>query len=52
VTLVGEMLELGEEVFKLEGSRDERDILVNRLGIDFAIALQQHQQVLPSEFFK
>ncbi|MFZ1731927.1 MAG: hypothetical protein WBQ23_11270 [Bacteroidota bacterium] len=52
VVMAGEMLELGEELFKLEGSRDERDILVNLRGIDFAIALQQHRNVLPSVFFK
>lgn len=52
VMLAGEMLELGEELFKLEGSRDIRDILVNRRGIQFAIALQQQKNVLPSDFFK
>jgi hypothetical protein len=52
VEMAGELLELAEEMFKLEGSRDERDIIVNRLGVDFAIALQQHRQVLPSDIFK
>ncbi len=52
VSMAGELLELSEAIFKLEGSRDERDILVNKRGIAFAIALQQHEHVLPSDFFK
>ncbi|MBE0645224.1 MAG: hypothetical protein IH600_14165 [Bacteroidetes bacterium] len=52
VEMAGEMLELGEEVFKLEGSRDERDIKVNALGAAFGIALQRHEDVLPSDIFK
>ncbi len=52
VESAGEILEFGEELFKLEGSRDERDIVVNRLGIAFAVALQQHRRVLPSDIFK
>ncbi len=52
VETAGELLETGEEIFKLEGSRDPRDIMVNRLGADFAMALQRHEDVLPSEIFK
>ncbi len=52
VEMAGELLETGEEIFKLEGSRDERDIAVNRLGAEFAIALQRHEDVLPSDIFK
>lgn len=48
----GELLELGEELFKLEGSRDPRDIFVNRLGAEFGIALQEQRAVLPSDFFR
>jgi hypothetical protein len=47
----GNMLEWMEEVFKLEGFRDERDILVNRLGIIFAMQLQRQQAVRPSDIF-
>lgn len=52
VESAGEMLEFGEMMFKLEGSRDERDIVVNRLGAAFAMALQRHRCVLPSDMFK
>ena len=48
----GELLEYGEELFKLEGFRDERDILVNRLGARFADALMRHRRVLPSDLFR
>jgi hypothetical protein len=47
----GEMIERLEEVFKLEGSRDPRDIMVNRLGISFAMQLQRQRAVRPSEMF-
>lgn len=48
----GELLELGEELFKLEGFRDERDLLVNHLGARFGRALQRHRRVLPSDLFR
>lgn len=48
----GELLELSEAVFKLEGSRDPRDIAVNRLGVCFAIALQRQQNIHPSDILK
>lgn len=48
----GEALEWMEEVFKLEGSRDPRDIAVNRLGVSFARELQAHRDVLPSDILK
>lgn len=48
----GELLELGEELFKLEGFSDERDIIVNRLGAEFAIALMRQRRVLPSDIFR
>lgn len=48
---VGELVEWLESVFKLEGSRDERDIVANRLGIAFALQLQQRRDVRPSELF-
>ncbi len=49
--MLGDMFELMEEVFKLEGSRDDRDIQVNRLGIIFAMQLQRHRAVRPSDVF-
>ncbi|MBR9979106.1 MAG: hypothetical protein KFH87_13560 [Bacteroidetes bacterium] len=48
----GELLELAEELFKLEGARDERDVFVNQLGAAFGIALQKQRAVLPSDFFR
>jgi hypothetical protein len=51
-TLAGEMIEYGEQVFKLEGFLDERDLMVNRLGARFAQALMQKRRVLPSDLFK
>ena len=48
----GEALEWAESVFKLEGSRDARDIAVNRLGVRFARELQAHRDVLPSDILK
>lgn len=48
----GEALEWGETIFKLEGSRDARDIAVNRLGVRFALQLQAHRDVLPSDILK
>ena len=48
----GELLEIAEELFKLEGFSDERDIIVNRLGAEFAIALMRQRRVLPSDIFK
>ena len=50
--LAGELLETGEELFKLEGFRDERDLMVNRLGACFGLALQRHRRVLPSDLFR
>jgi hypothetical protein len=50
--LAGELLEIGEEVFKLEGFRDERDLVVNRLGARFGLALQRHRRVMPSDLFR
>ena len=49
VTLAGELLEWSEAVFKLEGSRDPRDIAINRLGVCFAQALQKQGNVMPSD---
>ncbi len=51
-TFAGEALEWAESIFKLEGSRDARDIAVNHLGVQFARALQQHRDVLPSDILK
>lgn len=48
----GELIEYGEELFKLEGFRDERDLVVNRLGARFADALMRQRLVLPSDFFR
>ena len=48
----GEMLELGEAVFKVEGSRDPRDILVNQLGMCFAEALVHGRDLRPSQILK
>ncbi|PLX23199.1 MAG: hypothetical protein C0600_15560 [Ignavibacteria bacterium] len=48
----GEALEFGEAVFKLEGSRDPRDIMINRLGTAFARQLQKAENVLPSDILK
>jgi hypothetical protein len=48
----GEALEFGEALFKLEGSRDPRDILINRLGIAFAQQLRKHENVRPSDVLK
>ncbi len=48
---LGETVEWLESVFKLEGSRDERDIVANRLGIAFALQLQQQHDVRPSDLF-
>ncbi len=47
----GSMLEWMEEMFKLEGFRDERDIVVNRLGIIFGMQLQRQRAVRPSDIF-
>lgn len=47
----GELIEIGEEVFKLEGFRDERDLVANRLGASFADALMRQRRVLPSDIF-
>jgi hypothetical protein len=49
VALAGELLEWSEAVFKLEGSRDPRDIAINRLGICFAQALQRQRNTMPSD---
>ena len=48
----GEALEWAESVFKLEGSRDIRDIAVNRLGVRFARELQARHDRMPSEILK
>ncbi len=47
----GSLLEWMEEIFKLEGFRDERDIVVNRLGIIFGMQLQRQRAVRPSDIF-
>ncbi len=47
---IGHIVEWMESVFKLEGSRDERDINANIQGIIFATALMEHRNVVPSEF--
>ncbi len=52
VVAAGELLELSEAVFKLEGARDPRDIAINRLGVCFARQLQQQRDVRPSEILK
>jgi len=52
VDTAGEMIELFEAVFKLEGSRDPRDIIANRLGICFAMYLQSRLAVRPSDIFR
>jgi hypothetical protein len=41
-----------EQVFKLEGFHDERDIMVNRMGIVFAMQLQRQRAVRPSDIFQ
>ncbi|MBN1447449.1 MAG: hypothetical protein JXA28_05920 [Bacteroidetes bacterium] len=51
VVFAGEALEWAEEIFKLEGSRDPRDIVANCLGIHFALELLAHRDVHPSEIF-
>lgn len=51
-TTAGELLELSEEIFKLEGFSDERDIIVNHLGMEFAVALMRQRRVLPSDIFR
>lgn len=48
---LGVAVEWFEQVFKLEGFHDERDITVNRLGIVFAMQLQRQRAVRPSDIF-
>lgn len=48
-SLAGEALEVGEALFKLEGSRDPRDIMINNLGMVFAKELRKAHNVLPSD---
>ncbi len=48
---LGRGIESAEEIFKLEGFRDPRDLRANRLGILFAVQLQKRRQVLPSQMF-
>jgi hypothetical protein len=51
VSLIGHGIEIFEGLFKLEGSYDERDVEVNRLGMDFAKRLMENDETLPSEVF-
>jgi hypothetical protein len=48
---VGELIEIGEKMFKLEGAYDERDIEVNNKGIEFAQDLMDGRLVRPSQYF-
>lgn len=48
VALIGELIEVFESTFKLEGFDDRRDIAANDLGIRFARALMNDEDALPS----
>ncbi|MCZ7555607.1 MAG: hypothetical protein M5R41_04295 [Bacteroidia bacterium] len=49
--VLGYGVEWFEQVFKLEGFHDDRDIMVNRMGIVFAMQLQRQRAVRPSDIF-
>ncbi len=48
----GEMIEMGEKFFKLEGAYDERDIDANARGRAFGAALLNGESRRPSEYFQ
>jgi hypothetical protein len=51
-TITGELVEIGESIFQLEGFMDERDIKANELGADFAKYLIRDPFCRPTSFFK
>jgi len=51
VLYTGHGIEILEEIFKLEGAYDERDIMADSLGVEFGKALLRKDHVLPSTLF-
>lgn len=47
---VGDMIELGEAFFSLEGYYDERDRVTNGIGSEFGLQLLRNPNVKPSDF--
>jgi hypothetical protein len=49
---IGVWIEEGEKTFKLDSLGQKRDVFINRLGQQFANALTDGREVLPSDFLR
>ncbi|MAT39355.1 MAG: hypothetical protein CL946_07100 [Ectothiorhodospiraceae bacterium] len=49
---IGEAVEIGETIFKLEGAYDAADIDANSRGVEFGKALLAGKNVMPSDFLE